>query len=145
MYCFLPARLLYLVEVLGELLEVVIGGLAHFVEHIGIDMLGRNFQKSAHMVLDKLLHVFRRTTCEIHADAARDEHLLNAFNLSGVFHELHERRVVGAKQFADRGMHARLAPTDRFDFGLRALHLVHVGGWPADVADGAFEASCPQP
>ncbi len=47
--------------------------------------------------------------------------------------------MIGAQQFADRRMHARLPPANGFDLGPRALHLVHVGGGTADVADHAFE------
>ena len=52
---------------------------------------------------------------------------------------LNERRVICLEQLADRRVDARLSTADRFDFRLRADHLVHVGGRAADIADDSFE------
>ena len=127
------------IEFVREFFEVIVGGLAHFEEDIGIDVLGRDLEMPADVVLDELFHVFRRPAGEVHANAAGDEDFFHAFHLAGVFHELHERGVIGSQQLADRGVYARLAAADGFDFGPRTLHLVHVRGGAADVADRAFE------
>ena len=47
--------------------------------------------------------------------------------------------MIGAQKFADLWMHARLTATDRFDFWLGTLHLIHVGRRTADVTDSSFE------
>ena len=47
--------------------------------------------------------------------------------------------MIGAQQFADLRMHARLAAAFGFDFRTSTCHLVHVGRRATDVTDGAFE------
>ena len=47
--------------------------------------------------------------------------------------------MVGAEQRADLRVHAGEAPADRLHLWLRAAHLVHVGGGPADVAHHSLE------
>ena len=47
--------------------------------------------------------------------------------------------MVDTEEFADLRMNAGLTSTNRFDLGLGATHVVHVGRWAPDVADDPFE------
>jgi hypothetical protein len=47
---------------------------------------------------------------------------VHAGDLAGLLHQGDQRPVVGPQQLADFGMHARLPPTDRLDFG--AVHFI---------------------
>ena len=46
-----------LFELLGEILEVVVGGLAHLVKHIGIDVLGGDFEVPSDVMLGQLADI----------------------------------------------------------------------------------------
>lgn len=46
-----------LFELLGEILEVVVGGLAHLVKHIGIDVLGSDFEVPPNVMLGQLANI----------------------------------------------------------------------------------------
>ncbi len=84
MYCFLPAlfdssRKLSVNSSKSSLL-----GFAHLVQHVRIGVLGSDFQMPADMVLGQFSHVLGRTPCQVHANAAGDQHLLDAGRLAGV-------------------------------------------------------------
>ena len=137
MYCFLPAFADSSLKIVGELLEVVVARFSHFVEHVRIGVLGRDLQPSADVVPDQFSHVLGRAASQVHADAAGDQHFFDARRLPRLFHQLDQRAVIGTQQLADRRVHARLPPADRLDFRTQALHLIHVRGRSADVADDA--------
>ena len=91
------------------------------------------------MVSNQILHIFRRSTCQIHANSAGDKDLLDPRGFSSILHQFHEWSVIGTEQLADCRMHAGLASAFGLDFRPAASHFVHVSSRSTDVADHAFE------
>ncbi len=64
---------------------------------------------------------------------------LHALDFASLSHQFDNGLMIDAKELADLGMHARLTTALGFHFGLGASHLIHIGSWPADVADCTLE------
>ena len=73
-----------LLELLGKEFEVIVGWLSHFEQHVGIDMLGSDFQMTADVMLRQLANVLRRLPGQVHANTAGDQDFLNAGYLAGL-------------------------------------------------------------
>ena len=139
-YCFLPAAFDWLVELPRRIFRSRRWtGFFHQVQHAGVGVLGGDFEMAADVMVGQLAHVVGIATGEVHADARGDEDFFDAREFARFFHQVDERSVIGAEQFADGGMDATEAAADGFDLGARAFHFVHVGGGTADVADDAGE------
>ena len=106
-----------LVERAGEFFEVVVARFFHLVQHAGVGVFGGDFQMAADVVLGQFAHVDRIAAGQVHADAGGDQHFAHAGELARFFHQVDQRAVVGAQQFADGGMDATEAAADGFDFG----------------------------
>ena len=128
-----------LFETLGEEFKVVVGGFAHLVKNVGIDMLWGDLKMPTDVMLGQFADVLWGTSCQIHSDSASDKHFLDTGQLSSLPHKLDHGLMVDPKELTDFRMDAGLSPADRFDLRSGAAHVVHVGRGASDVADDAFE------
>ena len=87
----------------------------------GIGVLGGDLEMAADVVLRPAPRMY---SGERRARSMRMPLATRTFLMPGsvraLLHQLDERAVIGAEQFADRRMDAGQAPAHGFDFGLRA-------------------------
>jgi hypothetical protein len=127
-------------EHVRELLVGLDAGLLHLVEHRLVGVLGCDAQLPTGVVHRQLLDELRALRRQVVAHAAGDEDLAHAGLLADLLQQVDEWRVVGDQVLADARVHAGEPATGLLDLLLATLHLVHVRGRPADVADHALEA-----
>src|SRR4029453_15629309 len=114
----LPSPTRGALELLGEPLEVNVGGLLHFLQYPRIDMLRRHLEVPSHVVSGQLVHVCRGAARQIHADATRHQHLADPWYTARLAHQLEEGAMVGAEQHTDLWVHAGEAAADRLQLRL---------------------------
>ena len=137
-------------EFLAELVEEVEGRFAHDAQDVVAGVFGGDFEASGDVVSGEGFDVFLVAFLdlrggaffveeEIVADAAGDEGVFDALGVADGFVDFEERGVVGVEIAADVWPDAGGADAFVADPLLFALHLVHVSGGAAEVADGAAE------
>ena len=134
------------VKLLLELVEELEGRLAHDSQHVVARVLGRDLEPAGNVMLGQFFDValmarFRLgrhalvVKKKIIADAAGNEGVIHALRLANRFVDIEQRGMVGVEIAADVGPDAAGADALVADPLLLALHLVHVGGRAAEIAD----------
>ena len=91
----------------GESLVALDARFFHLVEHVRVDVLGRDRELTAGVMLRQLTHELRAFLGQIVANAGGDEDATNALLSADFAEQTHERTVIGTEIFADLRVHAR--------------------------------------
>ena len=132
-----------------ELVEQAEGGLAHDIQHVVRGVLGSYFESAAYVVADEFSGVFAGCPVKgfvlpvmqqkVISDAAADEALLDIGYAVHLTIDFQQGTVVAVQVGAYLGMDAGGAFAYGADFGVFAVHHVHIGTGAAQVTEVAFE------
>jgi hypothetical protein len=117
--------------------------LLHLLEHGIVDVLGRDRELAARVVLCENLDELGAQLREVVPDARCDERLFHALFLAHSAQQPDERAVVGDEVLAHAGINAAQTAAGLFDALVPALHLIHVRRGAADVGDHARKSIHP--